>query len=1486
MTSVNVSVNLGVEVDTSGNVDVFGYTPASVTNPIYPTISLPVRCLYDATGIGNAGVKNSLIEFWEPSNAVGDITATLSSSDGRDYTKFTKKFARDLQNILEGSFDASGAEPFNAKRPDDSYVYKNEPNYYQPENFGSLVLSAYAHYLLGHVAATAAITNDAQFIRSMLSLDSNDVYKYATISDVPDVSGAVWGDSSATSSDANLALRLIYKLITHNDTTITTIAKQVIGQDASRAAGKDNNEYSPDKRQPLVFIDGDTIYMNIKVKKPTVSYSPDINGNLLNTTNFFQDVTKNEVNYTLCILLSDSNTGVSFPTSVAEISSRQYVTNGDTVNISPFAGFTQVDLSNANYEIASSNVQGYINLSDLSELGLSFNSNTGVISGTLTVLLANSFTVIQAKAPSNSLLAQSTVILNDTGSTVNLGSVSNPTPFYLKDTSTNATGYSSRSVDSITDILLTPNDLGWINTNYIEMLNVIGGQYYFGYNISTKQLTIYGNSPAFVSGGVGKYTIIINAESVDMDLDYVTVARTSYVVEITAATPGAPTLSYPLSSYTFERYATITPISLTVTGDTTQIASYDISGGATSTSFVSGLNINSNNGQISGTIASLINVSGNTKTYSVRAKKSDGSVLASTDITMTINPPVDTSSNPNTITQEINKAISNTVILNKNLISNIDSIIIRNVLGNTSELPLGLGFSIINGTNKQVVLSGTPTELVSQTDYYAYVYSSTNVLLDIVKFSLEVINQPVDMLAGNNYNYVITRNDPNYVIDIPSSAGPIAEATITPNLPVGLSYSILGNSFIRISGTPTVSVSQTAYTITATNDNPDTSTGIITINITILAIAPSLSSYSNTSIDAVYGTAITNATVTNSGDSATFTIDPALPSGLSINSSTGTISGTWSGTEVTTTSTTSYTVTAENDGGSSTATISITTKPRLASITPSTSTRSATVYTAISPITMSNSGGPIASYSISPSLPTGLAFNTSTGTISGTPTVVSASTSYTITATNGNGNATATVSITISPIQSTRNFVNWIDGTGDQNIAAMGVDGAGSTTVFGTVPNSGASNDASGVIVLANGTTTNYTKLANRGTGMYVTGFNNTTSDLVTGGILYDASGNESIADLVTLSDASGTSFPLYSSTLNAASNIRTTVFDRLIGGVFSFRRTIYDPSGVASVLPKSIAVDTSGNSYVLFETTKTIGLQRANVSSTGTLSGATALTLTGSPTNGNYTAGIVKYNSLGNFVNGYWLPLNNSSSSTACSANKMITNKSTPDIIYVVGQSSFNINSGSKTNTDGIISDGFVVALNMSGTPSVSWFKWIGTNEISTNIITASNSSDGSWLSLFYTLANVLARIHNIYTSDGTTKNHPKNLNNGQTTLVPSSIVIDNNNNIYLTGATTHPLISDVDMYFDNTKASANGTNAQFIIKCKNDFTTLWGTYIEGSGIISSSVGTTSGIAVNSSNVYVIGATNNNLSLSGSPPNKPFGSGSDYATYLIKYTV
>ena len=78
----------------------------------------------------------------------------------------------------------------------------------------------------------------------------------------------------------------------------------------------------------------------------------------------------------------------------------------------------------------------------------------------------------------------------------------------------------------------------------------------------------------------------------------------------------------------------------------------------------------------------------------------------------------------------------------------------------------------------------------------------------------------------------------------------------------------------------------------------------------------------------------------------------------------------------------------------------------------SATTETANLNVAITGYTVTSSGGTVASYSLTGTLPAGLSFSTTTGRITGTPTAAQAATTYTITATNTSGSATATFTLT------------------------------------------------------------------------------------------------------------------------------------------------------------------------------------------------------------------------------------------------------------------------------------------------------------------------------------------------------------------------------------------------------------------------------------------------------------------------------------------
>ncbi|WP_299016415.1 FG-GAP-like repeat-containing protein, partial [uncultured Polaribacter sp.] len=82
-------------------------------------------------------------------------------------------------------------------------------------------------------------------------------------------------------------------------------------------------------------------------------------------------------------------------------------------------------------------------------------------------------------------------------------------------------------------------------------------------------------------------------------------------------------------------------------------------------------------------------------------------------------------------------------------------------------------------------------------------------------------------------------------------------------------------------------------------------------------------------------------------------------------------------------------------------------------ITSSQSDYNGVINVALTTISTTNSGGTIVSYAISPSLPSGLSFSSTTGVITGTPTVALAQTQFTITATNAAGSGTVNFNLFI-----------------------------------------------------------------------------------------------------------------------------------------------------------------------------------------------------------------------------------------------------------------------------------------------------------------------------------------------------------------------------------------------------------------------------------------------------------------------------------------
>ena len=304
-----VEVNFNVLIDADSSVTVLGEAAPTVSNVVIAEKTLGVECLYDSAN------KKGLIEMYEPADAPGDIKVALaktdSSANGGDNLNgaavlTVARLADGLQKVLCDKLDAVAAAPFNDAK------YSGVVEYTKQRDFGRLALGALSHYFFGHVDATAAITNDEDFVKSMLSVSAghndetsagaaaryaawahkNQVSAVMTATNLQDAASALgnWqaiANPTGSASDANLAERIalsIYKKgLDSNNSMIETsvnsasadslanIVKQVIGQDASRTKDVDGSERTKDVRQLLRFYAGDVIYVNIKVKAPSVT---------------------------------------------------------------------------------------------------------------------------------------------------------------------------------------------------------------------------------------------------------------------------------------------------------------------------------------------------------------------------------------------------------------------------------------------------------------------------------------------------------------------------------------------------------------------------------------------------------------------------------------------------------------------------------------------------------------------------------------------------------------------------------------------------------------------------------------------------------------------------------------------------------------------------------------------------------------------------------------------------------------------------------------------------------------------------------------------------------------------------------------------------------------------------------------------------------------------------------------------------------------
>jgi uncharacterized repeat protein (TIGR01451 family) len=410
---------------------------------------------------------------------------------------------------------------------------------------------------------------------------------------------------------------------------------------------------------------------------------------------------------------------------------------------------------------------------------------------------------------------------------------------------------------------------------------------------------------------------------------------------------------------------------------------------AVSPTLPAGLSLNTATGVISGTPTAVAA----TASFTVTATNTGGSTTVALVITVTDIAPSGLSYSANPATYTKGTAIAN------NMPSSGGGAVVSYLVSPT--LPTGLSLNPTTG-----VISGTPSVAAVTT---SYTITATNTggsttaslsltVLDVAPTGLAYLTNP----AVYSKDVAISNNTPS------NGGGAVVSYAAAPPLPAGLS---LNPATGVISGTPTAITATASYIITATNTGGSTTASV---SITVQEVAPSGLSYSANPAVYTKNAAIPNNSPSSGGSAAVaYSVAPALPAGLSLNTVTGVISGT--PTAISTLA--SYTVTATNASGSTTASVAITVNDAAPTgLSYSSNPATYTKNTAISSNTPASGGGTVVSYSVAPALPAGLSLNTSTGVITGTPTVIKIKANYSVTATNSGGSTTVLLAIAVNDI--------------------------------------------------------------------------------------------------------------------------------------------------------------------------------------------------------------------------------------------------------------------------------------------------------------------------------------------------------------------------------------------------------------------------------------------------------------------------------------
>ena len=335
---------------------------------------------------------------------------------------------------------------------------------------------------------------------------------------------------------------------------------------------------------------------------------------------------------------------------------------------------------------------------------------------------------------------------------------------------------------------------------------------------------------------------------------------------------------------------------------------------------------------------------------------------------------------------------------------------LNNSLGVTNSAALPCGLSFNTGTG---YISGTPqngcTDTANETytitvnhgdTSYAWDRSQSFEVTFGISPALPVVSyNPADTTQSYTRGVAITPIAPTGI----TNSANLHHFTTYPPLPAGLSV----NSTGHITGTPTANQSTAIFKVKSCNSWNVCSAGV-PFTITVNEPAPVIS-YADSEYEFFKDVPITPVVPTSTGGvPSSWEISPALPTGLSLRGD-----GAIVGIPFVDSPATNYTIWANNTGGSGTAVLEITVNGTGIFINYPYNTAELAQYSPMMALYPSTSGAAIVSWSIEPTLPSGIFFGTNNGTIWGTPSTLSQSAVYTINATGVEDYGTATVTISV-----------------------------------------------------------------------------------------------------------------------------------------------------------------------------------------------------------------------------------------------------------------------------------------------------------------------------------------------------------------------------------------------------------------------------------------------------------------------------------------